>query len=293
MTNCKNPPECEHNSTQRAKVDCDNADQTVNDAMRYMGAQQIPQFDTDGREYCHICKDYLFKGHLHKDSPEYNGAKEKAREQGMNFDGMQKHATSPRLNMSPAYMQDCINQLKKSVRELDQDLGISIDRIDTLEKFVSEWKQMPKWDLKPLYDKVEEIDRFECNNRALIDELQKDSLSPIAYTKLLGRIEELESWNNRPAPWALEKDVNLFEIKLHEMQQNINCLFVSLKGVEGRFNMASLRRPIPHKCPVCEGNGKNYNEPNYSLLDNSEEKFTLKRNELPCMPCEGKGIVWG
>lgn len=86
------------------------------------------------------------------------------------------------------------------------------------------------------------------------------------------------------------------EIQIHEMEKNINCLFTSLKGVETKL-MGNPFQPLkPHKCPVCDGKGREYIDP-ASLLSGFESMFGQKDERgisfSVCKPCEGKGIVWG
>lgn len=52
----------------------------------------------------------------------------------------------------------------------------------------------------------------------------------------------------------------------------------------------------PHKCPVCKGQGKDYIDPSRPM-SGIEAAFGKKdangMHYNVCLPCEGKGIVWG
>ena len=47
---------------------------------------------------------------------------------------------------------------------------------------------------------------------------------------------------------------------------------------------------IPHKCPICEGNGK---VPNGFYRQTSGEWCTADATPEMCLSCMGTGIVWG
>ncbi len=52
----------------------------------------------------------------------------------------------------------------------------------------------------------------------------------------------------------------------------------------------------PYKCPVCDGSGKHYIDPNKPLSGFEALSSTKDANGLSynlCNSCEGKGIVWG
>jgi hypothetical protein len=84
------------------------------------------------------------------------------------------------------------------------------------------------------------------------------------------------------------KEPEPIEIQLHEISQRIDCLFTSLKGLEGRFNLEKSFQPIrPHKCPVCQGSCE------WELQSVEECGRNNGKRMMTCKACEGKGIVWG
>lgn len=92
------------------------------------------------------------------------------------------------------------------------------------------------------------------------------------------------------------KNSDPIEIEIHEMKQQIECLFISLKGVETKIR-GNIFQPLkPHTCPVCQGSGKHFIDPN-SEISGIEGAFLPKdMRELSyreCHACEAKGVVWG
>ena len=81
------------------------------------------------------------------------------------------------------------------------------------------------------------------------------------------------------------KDVPI-EIQIHEINQRIDCLFISLKGVETKL-MEMKSQPIPHKCPVCDGLGIIA-----TGLRIEEVYGTNLKTCKECPACQKKGIVW-
>lgn len=92
--------------------------------------------------------------------------------------------------------------------------------------------------------------------------------------------------------WRQYLESQNFEIQIHEMKQQIDCLFLSLKGIEGKVNLATSCRPTkPHKCPICEGVGKKLTEAakvNFDGMLRAGLEMSAQ-----CHACEGLGIVWG
>lgn len=116
----------------------------------------------------------------------------------------------------------------------------------------------------------------------------------ISLKDMLYRIKRLEEYQgyqantNRAFDKTLEElkdieaDKRLIRLELaikafDELINNIDVQIVELKRFQDITHQEYMqRRKTPHKCPVCDGLGK----------------ATLFRDGI-CIPCEGKGIVWG
>lgn len=175
--------------------------------------------------------------------------------------------------------------VKKVSNELDQDLGLAIERLDELEHKVEHNEAFvatissnfvsPRSMEIFVQANVENIFRHIESLEQQVKILEESRIKLIAPMQRVTREEFAKQY-----PDAEEEPI---EIKLHQMQQNIDCLFLSMKGVEGKVAMATSFRPIkPHKCPVCEGKGLVF------LMISITES-----HQAICQPCEGKGIVWG
>lgn len=97
--------------------------------------------------------------------------------------------------------------------QIDENRKIS-RRMDELEKFHQDWKEMPKWDLHPLYEKVNELEEWKV----------------IAIEKNIQDVERIRK---------LESE---FERKLD----------VDFKKWEEYFATINIDKK-PYKCPVCNG----------------------------------------
>ncbi len=121
---------------------------------------------------------------------------------------------------------------------------------------------------------------FNLNDRLQRLEDRYESFTKCQHPRLLQeRIDNLENAGKRPAPWALESDVN--ELRKHHnlLSQAVAILQSEVKQLNGqKYNKT------PHKCPVCEGfkirPNRKYNDPDIMRY-------------VDCDACEGKGLVWG
>lgn len=81
-------------------------------------------------------------------------------------------------------------------------------------------------------------------------------------------------------PQCLDKRISELKRKLEEQMEIFKCQFSAQHYRESKK---------PHKCPVCEGSGKDKNKLVAEPYDNNIKILV----EPPCHSCEGKGIVWG
>ena len=102
-----------------------------------------------------------------------------------------------------------------------------------------------------------------------------------------------------PTEWLDQKinnlydTVNLIRKSLNELRQAIkehnNEIRNRLEHLEQLEKIEDMERQIysnkkPHKCPVCEGEGKK----KIKYLSDGRPLIVID-----CISCEGKGIVWG
>lgn len=79
---------------------------------------------------------------------------------------------------------------------------------------------------------------------------------------------------------VLCEDISNIELAVNSMEQEISCIFTSLKGIETQL-MGKPFQLKPHKCPVCDSEG---------YVKGIENNIAWGHR---CYTCEGKGIVWG
>ena len=201
---------------------------------------------------------------------------------------------SPRIEMSPAYMQHSINELQDSINELNKLVNALTVTTNNLYEMCDD-----------LQKRVLTIDKFLDNNyKEDIGNLVEDYKKLyIAKTELYmehtkrhqenkGRIQELEYRLDRQFTNQAER-IGILGNALHSLSEENQTLrnLVSLKkdvttctesGIS--FNdKGECVYPVTHNCPNCNGAGKNlYYSP------------TAKDGELmlACVLCQGKGIVW-
>ena len=107
------------------------------------------------------------------------------------------------------------------------------------------------------------VEQFSCKSlEDRIEKLEKfDSYDCEVISNLIKRIEKLE------------------ETLSNSIKDNL------LKNIE----IARLNER-PHKCPVCEGQGKDTNR---LVVDEVKKPSTINMKNPDCHACNGKGIVWG
>lgn len=82
---------------------------------------------------------------------------------------------------------------------------------------------------------------------------------------------------------------------LPEIVKRIDDIEAQLKRINVEFEKIAVAisfssGKMPHKCPVCEGEGKNKNK---LVMDGIVGPSTISMKNPECNSCEGKGIVWG
>ena len=104
-------------------------------------------------------------------------------------------------------------------------------------------------------------------------------------TKEVERFQEITHRQYQKVIQHSDPNENIdIQIQVHEIQQNIECLFTCMKGLETKFGMINSFKPLkPHKCPICNGTGER----------EWYENGGLHRRVQRCVSCEAKGIVWG
>jgi len=197
----------------------------------------------------------------------------------------------------PMRIQERVEKLEKE-NLMRQDTIASIDSAydkvcDDLDKRIVklEGHYYSEGDLSAIHGQLDNINKnneFTDNEiKRLTDiviELQRfQDVTHQQYQKIIRKTEP-----NDPIP---------IELQLHDIEQKIACLFTSLKGVETKFGMINSFNPMrPYRCPLCEGKGRTYIDPN-APLSGFEAMFAPKDEKgLPyrdCSACENKGIVWG
>jgi hypothetical protein len=154
-----------------------------------------------------------------------------------------------------------------------EDISILVERIDKLEAELKSKNQ----------SRIEEEGRLRSSDEAIRSILKM----------MLERIDKLESENKMRQDTiacidrTYDEEVNKLSDKFNELYKEI--LVVSSALFERNNEFFELRdecrklvkgiKPMPHKCPVCEGN---------RICINKESGLSWD-----CQSCERKGIVWG
>ena len=158
-----------------------------------------------------------------------------------------------------------------------------VDRIDELEKIIERVDSKVCFSLNTIHDEISKI-KTNYNNDTFkkISELEEKTLSKNNLNSIPSIWEEINNLRARLTEIIIQSDNNKKEIKELTLQLSI---------INGR----SIAR-IPYKCPICDGKGKHYIDPN-APLGGFEAAFAPRdiegRAYRPCDPCEQKGIVWG
>lgn len=112
--------------------------------------------------------------------------------------------------------------------------------------------------------------------------------------KLPKRIKELENdyFSKRTVQHDLDKALSAIQKEYKEMFDSLEAKITELGNELNIVRALGCRKFVyrsPHKCPVCEGSGKDKNK----LVAEPYDQ-TIKILVAPaCHSCEGKGIVWG
>lgn len=181
-------------------------------------------------------------------------------------------------------------QYKTDIEDLETDVMYIKKNIEKLEKNLSgDYLLMAtSKEFSDIKSMVDDLSKWESKNNARIEKLE-------CRAKEIERFQDIMHEQYKRVVKHPEADEELhIEVELHEIKQQIECLFISLKGIETKL-MGHVFPPMPYKCPVCDGTGKSFLDPN-SPLSGIEGAF-LPRDQrglayTHCHPCKTTGVIW-
>lgn len=167
--------------------------------------------------------------------------------------------------------------------------------IEDLQKLKRDYYAAPRWDIKPLYDRV--------------DELENKVSEKYAHPDVIGRIERLEnrhdSFTKCQHPRLLQERIDNVEkalenyreykTSIEDLETDVMYLKKHVESMTESYLRKVITNAVPHKCPVCYGSQRNYLDSLYPISQYPEGvklDWEGKRYQ-DCAVCEGKGIVWG
>jgi|SRR5882724_1006987 len=143
----------------------------------------------------------------------------------------------------------------------------------------------------------------ELNKQTLLlieklDQLKEMFKEKYVHPDVINRIEKLESH------YYSDGDLSAIHGCIRNLEKNADFDEHQRKRLEEKFHdleqlfydeKAKFRNPEkkPHKCPICDGNGKYISVDIQSKMSTiSVEIDALGRHWVKCHICQGKGIIW-
>lgn len=134
-----------------------------------------------------------------------------------------------------------------------------------------------------------------CKEHSALIEFYCERCSPIqrVLNNLLDRIVKLESKQEPLFTSEMHKDVTQLLNRVHRLEElmKFSDHDERIHALESKFEVTHDKKP--HKCPLCNGEGKI--ETHSNIVEAFETRIidNLGRHFKKCNSCEGKGIIWG
>src|ERR1700753_716664 len=171
--------------------------------------------------------------------------------------------------------------------ELLMELIVDIkNRLETLEKSIEklEFYLYGEGDLSAIHGQIDNLNRY---NDILENDIKRTEMRCLDVEK------ELENYRQyKTSIEDLETDV--MHLKEHIKQYHELMLGACPLDIEKTIR-ENMKGKSPFKCPVCEGFGRRYADPNRPLsgIENAfMPRYESGLQYRSCHACEGKGVVW-